>query len=61
MDDSDGEFRPLEDKDKKAFVIISEEQLLGDSRRKPSWIRGDFSFIGKSKDSAIQAFMLDSR
>ena len=61
MDENDPELRPLEDKDKKAFVIISEEQVLGDSRCKPSWIWGDFLFIGKLKDSAMKTFMLDSK
>ena len=61
MDENDSEFRRLEDNDKKAFVIITEEQVLGDSRRKPSWIWGDFSFIGKSEDNAIKTFMLDSK
>ena len=61
MNDNNPKFRPLEDTDKKVFVIISEEQVLGDSRRQPSWIWGDFSFIGKSKDSAMKTFMLDSK
>lgn len=60
MQEGDEEFRPLADEDKRAFVIISEEQLLGDSRRKPSWIWGDFSFVGKADDGTLKTFMFES-
>ncbi|RPD67803.1 hypothetical protein L226DRAFT_474379 [Lentinus tigrinus ALCF2SS1-7] len=60
MDKDDQEFKPLHNEDVRAFVIVSEEELLGDSRRRPSWIWGDFSFIGKEKDGKVKKFMLES-
>lgn len=60
MPPDDKEFKPLARNDMKAFAIITEEQLLGDSTRRPSWIWGDFSFIGKEASGDIKSFMLDS-
>ncbi|KAI0710287.1 hypothetical protein C8T65DRAFT_575470 [Cerioporus squamosus] len=60
MSPDDKEFQPLLRKDMKAFAIITEEQMLGDSARRPSWIWGDFSFIGKEASGDIKTFMLES-
>ncbi|KAI0683387.1 hypothetical protein C8T65DRAFT_713458 [Cerioporus squamosus] len=60
MSPDDKEFQPLLRKDMKVFSIIMEEQMLGDSARRPSWIWGDFSFIGKEASGDIKTFMLES-
>ncbi|KAI0699066.1 hypothetical protein C8T65DRAFT_581576 [Cerioporus squamosus] len=60
MSPDDKEFQPLLRKDMKAFTIITEEQMLGNSARQPSWIWGDFSFIGKEANGEIKTFMLES-
>ncbi|KAI0691308.1 hypothetical protein C8T65DRAFT_587315 [Cerioporus squamosus] len=60
MSPDNKEFQPLLRKDMKAFAIITEEQILGDSARRPSWIWGDFSFIGKETNGDIKMFMLKS-
>ncbi|RPD52052.1 hypothetical protein L226DRAFT_474677 [Lentinus tigrinus ALCF2SS1-7] len=60
MKEDHHEFRLLTKNDKRAFVITADEQTPGDSRRSPSWIWGDFGFIGKAQEGSIKDFMLDS-
>ncbi|TFK78476.1 hypothetical protein K466DRAFT_449828, partial [Polyporus arcularius HHB13444] len=45
MGEDDVKYKPLLDTDCKPFVLVIEEQRLGDSRRKPCWIWSDFSFV----------------
>lgn len=61
MAEDDAKFKPLLDTDVKPFVLITEEQRLGDSSRRPSWIWSDFSFIMKEDDRDIKDFLLDSK
>ena len=60
MPADDPQFKPLNEGDVKAFVRLMDEQELGDSHRKPSWIWGDFGFIGKATDEDIKAFLIES-
>ena len=60
MAEDDVKFKPLLDTDVRPFVLITEEQRLGDSSRRPSWIWSDFSFIMKEDDRDVKDFLLDS-
>lgn len=44
MPEDDEHLQPLEDKDCKPFVIVVEEQQHNDSKRKPTWIWGNFGY-----------------
>ncbi|TFK85198.1 hypothetical protein K466DRAFT_495221, partial [Polyporus arcularius HHB13444] len=60
MPEDDPNFKPLLDTDCKPFVLVIEEQRLGDSRRKPCWIWSDFSFVLKEDDQGVKEFLMDS-
>lgn len=61
MSQDDQEFQVLHDRDCRAFVELMEEQTLGDSRRDPSWIWGDFSYIEKVSDGDVSRFLRESK
>ncbi len=50
-------FRPLRDEDAVAFKLFTSENVQGDSRRMPSWIWGDFSFVGKVAPGEVRTFL----
>ncbi len=60
MPEDDPKYKPLLDSDCKPFVLVIEEQRLGDSRRKPCWIWSDFSFVMKEDDVDVKEFLVDS-
>lgn len=60
MPADDPRFKELHDSDAKAFVLVTEEQRLGDSSRKVSWIWSDFSFIMKEDNLEVKEFLVDS-
>ena len=60
MPDDDPKFKPLRDEDCKAFVVVMEEVQRGDSRKVPSWIWGDFSFVGQVGDNDVKTFLVES-
>lgn len=60
MSEDDRTFRPLGDEDCKALIVVTEEERLGDSRRRPSWIWGTLSFVDMVKDGDLQAFLRES-
>ncbi|KAI0362994.1 hypothetical protein BV20DRAFT_959208 [Pilatotrama ljubarskyi] len=50
----------LKDSDCKAFVLVNEELRAGDSRRRPTWIWGDFTYMDKLDDGKIKLFVTNS-
>ncbi|KAI9068138.1 hypothetical protein FKP32DRAFT_1609054 [Trametes sanguinea] len=58
MPDDHKVFRVLTDQDAKPFVVFSEQHRRGDSRRHPSWLWEDFSFIAGQTDHEVRAFMM---
>ncbi|KAH9921091.1 hypothetical protein B0H21DRAFT_660461, partial [Amylocystis lapponica] len=52
MEENDQTYRPLRPEDLRPFVLRMEEQQRGDSKKAPSWIWGDFSFVEKTKTIA---------
>lgn len=59
MADDDEHLKPLEDKDCKPFVIVVEEQQHSDSKRKPTWIWGDFGYIDQIEPGEIKNYLED--
>ncbi|OCH83779.1 hypothetical protein OBBRIDRAFT_815708 [Obba rivulosa] len=45
MDANDRRFHELMDEDKRAFVMDTNDERLGDSRKAPSWIWEDITFV----------------
>ncbi|KAI1784958.1 hypothetical protein LXA43DRAFT_900780 [Ganoderma leucocontextum] len=60
MPEDDAKLKPLEDRDCYAFAITAAEHRLGDSHRRPSWIWGDFSYVGQVQGGDIRRFLDDS-
>ena len=61
MAEDDSNFKRLTESDCKAFAIIDEEQKLGDSRKRPSWIWGDFAFMDRTDEEGVKSFLLYSK
>ncbi|KAI1786196.1 hypothetical protein LXA43DRAFT_898439, partial [Ganoderma leucocontextum] len=60
MAENDAKFKRLREADCKAFTILDVERKLGDSKRLPSWIWGDFSFVNQADADGIAKFLLNS-
>lgn len=60
MPKKDRKYRGLCDQDCKAFVIVDEEVRRGDSKRDPTWIWGDFTYMGKLDEGKIKIFVTNS-
>ncbi|EIW51995.1 uncharacterized protein TRAVEDRAFT_136413 [Trametes versicolor FP-101664 SS1] len=59
MPEDDEHLQPLEDKDCKPFVIVVEEQQHSDSKRKPTWIWGNFAYIDQIEPGEIKNYLED--
>ncbi|OBZ77878.1 hypothetical protein A0H81_01585 [Grifola frondosa] len=59
LPEDDGRYRALKTTDVVPFVMYTEEEQLGDSRKVPSWIWGDFSFVENQSEGAIKNFLAD--
>lgn len=60
MSKKDRTYRVLKDQDCKAFVIVDEEVRRGDSKLDPTWIWGDFTYMGKLDEGKIKIFVTNS-
>lgn len=60
MSKKDPKYKVLHDSDCKAFVIVDEEVRRGDSQLDPTWIWGDFSYMGKLDEGKIKSFVTNS-
>ncbi|KAM5534229.1 hypothetical protein V8D89_012136 [Ganoderma adspersum] len=60
MAEDNAKFKCLREVDCKAFTILDVERKLGDSKKLPSWIWGDFSFINQADADGIAKFLLGS-
>lgn len=56
MSTKDEEFRELRKEDVKAFTVLAEEQLLGDSKKSPSWIWENLEFIDARGEGAVKEY-----
>ena len=61
MDESDAKFKYLREVDCKAFTILDVERKLGDSKKLPSWIWGDFSFVNQAGGDELGKFLIGSK
>lgn len=60
MPKNDPKYAVLHDADCKAFVIVDEEVRRGDSKLDPTWIWGDFTYMGKLDEGKIKIFVTNS-
>ncbi|KAI0644659.1 hypothetical protein C8Q79DRAFT_1001927 [Trametes meyenii] len=51
-------YRVLMDKDAKPFVVTAEQHRRGDSKRNPSWLWEDFSFIDNQENDEVKNVLL---
>ncbi|KAI0668291.1 hypothetical protein C8Q78DRAFT_1071556 [Trametes maxima] len=51
-------YRVLTDKDAKPFVVTPEQHRRGDSKRNPSWLWEDFSFIDDQENDEVKEVLL---
>lgn len=61
MGEADPSFKPLTEDDCRAFTVLDVERKPGDSRKLPSWIWGDFSFVEKTVTvDDVEKFLIGS-
>ncbi|KAJ3552341.1 hypothetical protein NM688_g4199 [Phlebia brevispora] len=60
MSTKDKIFKPLEKDDVKAFTVLTEDQLLGDSKQPPSWIWENMSFIKAQDDESVRNYCIEA-
>ena len=60
MAEEDQTFKPLTESDCRAFTVLDIERKPGDSRKLPSWIWGDFSFVEKTTADDVDKFLIGS-
>ncbi|KAH9884049.1 hypothetical protein C8Q73DRAFT_661332, partial [Cubamyces lactineus] len=57
MPEGDETYRPLTDNDARPFIVFSHQHQRGDSKRPPSWIWNDFSFLTNQQDAEVKDYM----
>ena len=61
MPESDETYRALTDSDARPFIVFSHQHQRGDSKRPPSWIWNDFSFLTNQQDAEVKDYMWQSK
>lgn len=59
MAEDDNTLRPLRREDVKAFIVISGEEHLGDSKKMPSWIWENINFLDKGGEGKVQEYCIE--
>ncbi|KAI0664425.1 hypothetical protein C8Q70DRAFT_905479 [Cubamyces menziesii] len=57
MPEDDDTYRALTDNDARPFIVFSHQHQRGDSKRPPSWIWNDFSFLTNQQDAEVKDYM----
>lgn len=55
------EFRELKKEDIRAFTVLIEEQVLGDSKKFPSWIWENLEFINARGEGAVKEYFEEGK
>ncbi len=61
MSNEDEEFRELKKEDVKAFTVLAEEQMLGDSKKFPSWIWENLEFIDARGEGTVKQYFEEGK
>lgn len=61
LSEGDHTFKPLRKEDVKAFVVLSTDEQLGDSKRKVSWIWENLDFISAQKGAHVKEFLIEGK
>lgn len=61
LSEGDHTFKPLRKEDVKAFVVLSTDEQLGDSKRKVSWIWENLDFVSAKKGAHVKEFMIEGK
>lgn len=59
MPEDDRGFKPLRKEDVKAFVVLSSNEQLGDSRKKTSWIWENLDFVGPQQGEKMHDYCVE--